>query len=64
MQRQVSELSLTARSPQEKRTSQSGKKHLLRSIFLLKMTAQFCFLLQRAILDIANRVANGNFSCK
>ena len=28
------------------------KKHLLRILFLLKMTARFCFLLQRAILDL------------
>ena len=40
------------------------KKHLWRSLFLLKMTTRFCFLLQRAILDIANGFANGNFSCK
>ena len=40
------------------------KKHLWRNLCHLKMTARFCFLLQRAILYIANGVANGNFSCK
>ena len=40
------------------------KKHLWRSLFLLKMTARFCFSLQRAILDISNGFANGNSSCK